>query len=484
MYERFRALFRPVLERVSGFGMQDDENAGRVLRLGVDPLKVTVTGSLKSAAAEAGLAPEPPQPAGKRGPVVVAGSTHGGEEEILLDVLPEWRRLYPDLLMILAPRHPQRFGEVERLLRQRELRYRKRSQAGDEGQPGDYAVLLLDTLGELPRYYGCADVAFVGGTLVPAGGHNLLEPARWGKPVLFGPHCSNVAGTARELLRQGGGVEVRGRDDLLREVAGLLCDRARASAMGLHAAPWPRPARKCCRAAWRWCAGSSATSREPPGGGMATGAGIGTALVLRAWNRRGVAGWILWGLLLPWSAVYRVVLGIRNGLYGSGLRTPRRLGVPVVSVGNITVGGTGKTPAALWLAQGLRRRGLDAAILTRGYGGRRPAARPATIDPETARAWLDGPDGDLLDYGDEPVMLSALYGQTVVVGADRFRAGMESAGNPAARTCSCWTTVSSTASWRGTSTWSCWAPMAAVRCCPPAPSASRSGRCAGPTSWW
>ena len=163
---------------------------------------------------------------------------------------------------------------------------------------------------------------------------------------------------------------------------------------------------------------------------MATGAGIGTVLVLEAWNRRGAAGRILWGLLLPWSAAYRMVVGIRNWLYGSGLLTSRRLGLPVVSVGNLTVGGTGKTPTGLWLAQGLRRRGLNAAILTRGYGGHRADTRPATINPEVARAWLDEPRGDLLDYGDEPVMLSAIYGQKVVVGADRFRAGMELAREP------------------------------------------------------
>ena len=163
---------------------------------------------------------------------------------------------------------------------------------------------------------------------------------------------------------------------------------------------------------------------------MGRDTGMGTALVLEAWNRRGVAGLVLWGLLLPWSVVYRVVVGIRNWLYGSGLLTPRRLGLPVVSVGNITVGGTGKTPTGLWLAQSLRRRGLNAAILTRGYGGRPTDTRPATINPEIARAWLNEPQGDLLDYGDEPVMLSAIYGQTVVVGADRFRAGMELTREP------------------------------------------------------
>ena len=234
MYERFRKLFKPVLDEVSGFGMQDDENAGRVLCLGVDPLKVTVTGSLKYAAPEPGPVPQPLDPGKGRSPVVVAGSTHRGEEEIFLDILPELCRLYPGLLMILAPRHPERFGEVERLLRERKLRYLKRSETSGL-QSGDHGVLLLDTLGDLPRYYGCADVAFVGGSLVPAGGHNLIEPARWGKPVLVGPHRSNIAATARELLEQGGAVEVRDRQELFREVVDLLSNGARASAMGRRA---------------------------------------------------------------------------------------------------------------------------------------------------------------------------------------------------------------------------------------------------------
>lgn len=233
-YGRFRGLFGPVLERVSGFGMQDRENARRVLGLGVEPARVAVTGSLKQAEAGTGALPDLFGPCGPGRPVVVAGSVHRGEEEALLDVLPELRRRFPALLMVLAPRRPQRFGEVERLLRRRDLRYSRRSRT-DGAPPEDCCVLLLDTLGELPQLYGWADVAFVGGSLVPVGGHNLMEPARWGKPVLFGPHRSNVSEAARELLEQGGGVEVRDRDDLLREIADLLSDRPRASAMGRRA---------------------------------------------------------------------------------------------------------------------------------------------------------------------------------------------------------------------------------------------------------
>ena len=158
---------------------------------------------------------------------------------------------------------------------------------------------------------------------------------------------------------------------------------------------------------------------------MAGAAGAWARLVRDAWSRRGVAGRILWGLLLPWSGAFRVVAGVRNLLYDLRWLNTRRLPLPVVSVGNLTVGGTGKTPTGLWLAQNLRRRGLNAVILSRGYGGRGRDVQPATIRFENTRTWMDKPAGELLQYGDEPVMLSALYGQTVGVGADRHRTGME-----------------------------------------------------------
>lgn len=150
-----------------------------------------------------------------------------------------------------------------------------------------------------------------------------------------------------------------------------------------------------------------------------------TRLARNAWSRHGVLGLILWTVLWPWSLLFRPVIGLRNALYDFGLLKARRLALPVVSVGNLTVGGTGKTPTALWLARNLRRRGLSAAILTRGYGVPSGNVRTVRIDPDTARGWLRESGGRPLEYGDEPVMMSALYGQTVGVGADRYRVGME-----------------------------------------------------------
>lgn len=150
-----------------------------------------------------------------------------------------------------------------------------------------------------------------------------------------------------------------------------------------------------------------------------------THLARRAWSRRGATGLILWIILWPWSVGFRLVIEIRNALYNVGLLNTRQASLPVLSVGNLTVGGTGKTPTCLWLARNLQRQRNTVAILTRGYGGSPRKDRPVRIDPDIARGWLELPRGEPLEYGDEPVMMSALYGHTVGVGADRYRAALE-----------------------------------------------------------
>lgn len=237
-YSFFRLFFSRVVRQFTAVGMQSENDAERVIRLGLDPRRVLITGSLKHAVQEEeggksrGESKNHLPSRGDRSrQVLVAGSTHRGEEEILLDVFQVLKDRFPTLLMVLAPRHPQRFHEVERLLQRRGLRYGKKSEMnGREDALAD--VIFLDTLGDLPDFYAVADIAFIGGSLVNAGGHNLMEPARLCKPVLFGPHMTNFADVAREIKRKGGGVEVRGREDLVREISDLLSDRTKAETMG------------------------------------------------------------------------------------------------------------------------------------------------------------------------------------------------------------------------------------------------------------
>ena len=234
-YRWVRGLMRRVLANVSVFAMQTEEDARRIIALGAPPSRVVVTGNLKS-----DLVPEPAgdDPVawrerlrlGADARLWIAGSTHRGEEVVVLDAFLRARTRCPDLALLLAPRHPERAGEVEELVRERGLTAARRSRLADDAPPG--AVVILDTVGELAALYALAEVVFVGGSLVPIGGHNVLEPAMRGKPVLVGPHMSNFREGAELLQRSGGGLVVKDGPELERELARLLEDRGLARRMG------------------------------------------------------------------------------------------------------------------------------------------------------------------------------------------------------------------------------------------------------------
>lgn len=239
-YRMLRRFFSSAVRQFTAFGMQNESYAERIISMGGDPAKVSIMGNLKQALGEweshGGEGKSDLDLTRKEGSrVLVAGSTHRGEEEILLDVFVFLKSQFPDLLLILAPRHPQRFGEVERLLQKRNVNYMRRSQMNGLGTALP-EVIFLDTLGDLPGVYGLADVAFVGGSLVDVGGHNLMEPARWRKPILFGPYMATFAEIAEEMKKNGGGIEVRGREDLIREISDLLTDPEKGMKMGELAA--------------------------------------------------------------------------------------------------------------------------------------------------------------------------------------------------------------------------------------------------------
>lgn len=239
-YRRLGALFRETLARGVVVAAQGEADATRFRSLGSDPGSTHVTGNLKFdfsvpddiAARGRSLRA---YYAGER-PVWVAGSTHGGgEEEALIEAHRIIRGRYPRALLVLAPRHPNRFGEVAAQLVSRGVRFVRRSQQPAAGATTEAEILLLDTLGELLDFYAAADVAFVGGSLVPVGGHNLLEPAALGLPILTGPHNSNSEEAARLLIAGGAVAVVHDPQDLADKVATLFAEpdtRARMGAQG------------------------------------------------------------------------------------------------------------------------------------------------------------------------------------------------------------------------------------------------------------
>jgi 3-deoxy-D-manno-octulosonic-acid transferase len=233
-YRRIRRWLKPVLAEVDVFLMQGEAHARRVKDMGAPPEKVKVTGNLKFDSLGEALPPEPlARLLGGGRPLWVAGSTAPGEEEMVLSALRAVRRSVPDVRLLLAPRHPERFSEVTSMVEAAGLRAARRTALTRPWAEED--VLVLDTIGELAQVYGLATVVFVGGSLVPAGGHNVLEAAVAGKATIVGPHMQNFQEVADEFLAEGALVRADSADDLAREVAALLGDTARREAIGERA---------------------------------------------------------------------------------------------------------------------------------------------------------------------------------------------------------------------------------------------------------
>ncbi len=237
IYRRLPGLLRATLAGGVWVAAQTEADALRFAALGVPAARLTVAGNIKF---DRLLAPETSHrgallraryAAGR--PVWVAGSTHAGEEQIVLDAHSRVFQHLPAALLILAPRHPQRFDAAAASVAAQGLSCIRRSiGAAPDDADRDYQVLLLDTVGELPEFYAAGDVAFVGGSLVPVGGHNLLEPAALGIPVLSGPEQFNSPELARVLSEQGALTIVHDADDLAAALARLLADPAARATQG------------------------------------------------------------------------------------------------------------------------------------------------------------------------------------------------------------------------------------------------------------
>jgi 3-deoxy-D-manno-octulosonic-acid transferase len=252
-YRRFASLTRPMFASLSGVAAQTDADAARLAQAGAR--EVATTGNLKfdvEISAEARTRGQAMRERfGAQRPVFVAASTREGEEALLLDAIAR-AVLPPRTLVVIVPRHPQRFDEVAALLDARGLRYERRS--GGAPVATDVGFVLGDTLGELPAYYAAADVAFVGGSLLPLGGQNLIEPIAVGTPTIVGLHTFNFADAASAAVAAGAALRATDAESLVAQVADLLNDPARReqireSALAFHAAH-----RGAANRLWTWLA--------------------------------------------------------------------------------------------------------------------------------------------------------------------------------------------------------------------------------------
>jgi len=241
-YRMARGFFRSVLAHVDTFCMQSHESARRIIDIGADPARVSVTGSLKFESLDS------PGAAAGRGegrvlrffrvpesrPVLLAASTLKGEEAGVLSAFAVVRRTHPAALLIVAPRKPERFDEAEALARAEGWRVVRRSGLVVDSAP-EADVVILDTIGELAHLFQVATAVFVGGSLVDHGGHNILEPAVHGKPIVFGPHMSNFAEIAAAFLDGGAALQVASAAELATTWTRLLGDPAERARLGIAA---------------------------------------------------------------------------------------------------------------------------------------------------------------------------------------------------------------------------------------------------------
>jgi len=408
-YRRIAPFMKQLLEAVMLCLMQSDRDAERIIALGARPSRVHRTGNIKF--------DQPlPDPNGVAGSLsrsvlalqddeelIVAGSTHPVEEEQLLSCYETLQKEFSSLVLLLAPRHIERAAQVEASARARGLAVQRRSEMGSRqagaSTGGRPRVIVLDTRGELAQVYQHAVLAFVGGTLVPVGGHNLLEPALWGKPVFFGPHTDHCMEVAALLTGVGGGMRVPGERELTAGLAGQLRDRASLLRMGEAAKSVVLDNRGALQRSLDQIAGlldhfqSGRPAALDPNGML---------------PQR-----VLSVMALPYGLFVRM----RADLYRLGWLPSRRLPCRVVSVGNLTVGGTGKTPVVIALVEQLLARGSRVAVLSRGY---RRQSRQGELLVSDGRTVLVGPS----EAGDEPHLVASRCPRAIVaVGPDRYRLG-------------------------------------------------------------
>ena len=242
-YRLVRGFIARVLDDIDSFCVQSEQSARRFIDLGANPGRITVTGSLKFDSLDL------PSPTLQSRPrdrvlrffripasrsVIVAGSTMKGEDAAVLDAFRRVRATVPATLLILAPRHPERVHEVDELCRGEGFKTVRRSELAIDAEPRA-DVVVLDTIGELATIYQLATVAFVGGSLVATGGHNILEPAVFGKPIVFGPHMENFAEIAEAFVANIAGVQVNSGRELGDVLLELMSDPVRRARLGAAA---------------------------------------------------------------------------------------------------------------------------------------------------------------------------------------------------------------------------------------------------------
>ena len=442
-YRYLYGIWDDMLSTVSRFCMQSSIDADYIRHLGADPDRIYVTGNTKFDQTYAEVTQEDLEKynnelgiADDVYPVIVAGSTHPSEEKAVFEAFTTVLQSYPQARLILAPRKPERTNEIVRLAGQFGFDAGLRSKLLQmQGERPLHPVLIIDTIGELGRIYSLGDVVFVGGSLINHGGHNVLEPAAHAKPILVGPSMQNFKDSYSLLSKVGACKMINNEQELTRELLHIIADDELRRAMGEASIRVIRENRGAAVRSIDYLQDLLTITSVPAmtkvkyntnirhiydegGGGLRHGdAVIQYVYQVAHGNKTPFMGIVLLAVLRFLSYLYGFGVGCKLGLYQLGLVSPEKLDCCVISIGNITVGGTGKTPTAQNVAAMIKSMGYRVVILNRGY--RSHWDKELGVVSDGKKIFMTA-----YEAGDEAyLMAKTLPGIPVIIGKDRGLTG-------------------------------------------------------------
>ena len=428
-YKHLHSILRDMIGTVKVFAMQSPIDAEYIMRLGAPKELVTVTGNTKFDQTYTDVSPAEKQALiesmglQENDGIFLAGSTHRGEEEFVLQAFRAVREKHPGARLVIAPRELLRTAEVSHICKSAGFTVARRTELQERVGAGE-DVVILDTIGELGRIYSIADVVYVGGSLIPHGGHNILEPAAHGKAIIVGHHMFNFKDTHALFTKRNACITVNNAAELARETVRLFDDsehRRRMEAETLAIVSENKGASRKSAIILHEMLEAYESQAENLHRVRATQklANFQTYFIDLVHSKEvdGVFTNLLLVVLYVFSLLYGLLLNARLAGYRAGLFSKKRLGCFVISLGNVTVGGTGKTPTAQRLARDIRDMGYRVVILNRGYRAKWHGEVGIVSDGEKLHM-------DAAEAGDEAYMLAKhLPNVPVLIGAERAKTG-------------------------------------------------------------
>jgi tetraacyldisaccharide 4'-kinase len=377
-YHHLRSLLVDMIGTVTKFAMQSDIDAEYIVRLGADPKLVTVTGNTKFDQTYTDVLPQEKtrllQEIGfdDTTKIFLAGSTHKGEEVFVLKAYEKLRQDFPDIKLVIAPRDILRKDEIVSICKNRGFTARMRTDL-QKSPSSDHDVVILDTIGELGKVYSIGNVIYVGGSLIQHGGHNILEPAAHGKAIIVGHYMFNFKDTHVLFKKRNACITVNNEEELSREVLALFRDDIRRRKMEQETLAIVKENKGASRKSAvilhemlddveQHQSAHAIKSTEKI-------ENFQTYLfqLVHGKEEHGILPKVVISVLYVFSFIYGRLVNVKLAWYNNGILKRKSLDCHVISLGNITVGGTGKTPTAQCLARDIRDMGYRVVILNRGY---------------------------------------------------------------------------------------------------------------------